>query len=315
MARRLSAIVQCLVPTALMSSPAAKLAATDALRPARWLAAAVILLAACAPASAVPPAPVDSPKAGDRARKPSDLWNGSGLDARLLFQGEIDQLPEPPYMLRVTELEMAAGASIDPHTHVGPGVQVVLSGAFTVIDPESQTATVHEARPDRPHPVYYSGLQTRYSTENRGPVDNRLFMAEILPRSRGFEGNQRFDTEAGPHNRGGIRSGPYVQVMLDKLPEPPLMVRVTQIDMGSKAKTPEYTRPGPGLFFTASGQATFRRQSALWITTQGAGGYFFDDGEEPIILENKPITPSRVIAVEFLPAALGRQPSTVPTGQ
>jgi len=275
---------------------------------------AALLLAACGPTLSAPPT-ADSSRSADRARKPSNLWDGSGFDARVLFQQEIDQLPEPPHMLRVTELEMAPGASIDPHTHLGPGVQVVLSGAVAVIEAESKAASVYEASHDNPHPVYYSGLQTKYSTENPGSIDNRLFMAEILPRSRGFEGNQKYDTEVGPHNRGGIRSGPYVQVPLERLPEPPLMARVTQIDMGPKAKTPEYTRPGPGLFFTVSGQSTFRRQAALWISTHGAGGYFFDDGAEPTVLENKPITPSRVIAVEFLPASLGRQPSTVPTGR
>ena len=93
------------------------------------------------------------------------------------------------------------------------------------------------------------------------------------------------------------------------------MVRVTQIDMGPKGKTPEYTRPGPAIFFVASGQGTFRNQDKLRIVTNGAGGYFYEDGVEPSILENKPITPNRIVAVEFLPASLGKQPSTVPTGR
>ena len=63
-----------------------------------------------------------------------------------------------------------------------------------------------------------------------------------------------------------------------------------------------------------SGQATFRHHGQLQIATQGAGGYFADTAVEPVILENKPITPARLLAVEFLPASLGKQPSTVPTG-
>jgi hypothetical protein len=93
------------------------------------------------------------------------------------------------------------------------------------------------------------------------------------------------------------------------------MIRVTQIDMGPKAKTPEYTRAGPGLFFVANGQATFRRDAELFIATNGAGGYFFDEGTRPMVIENKPVAPNRVVAVEFLPASLGKQPSTVPTGR
>jgi len=210
---------------------------------------------------------------------------------------------------------MAPGATIDPHFHLGPGAQVVLSGAFTVVDPQTSAPEVYESTPTTPFAVYYTGLNTRYSTENRSAASNRLFMTEILPRNRGFLGNQQFDSDGVTHNQGGVRSGPYLQVPIDRLPDSLLVVRVTQIDMGPKSKTPEYTRPGPGLFCVASGQGTFRRQAALSIVTNGAGGYFFEDGSEPIILENKPITPNRIVAVEFLPASLGKQPSTVPTGQ
>ena len=278
-------------------------------------AGAVGLLVACTAAPPSQPTVAPATRASGRANKPTDLWNGPGLEARVLFQREVDRLPEAPYMLRVTELEMSPGATIDPHTHLGPGVQVVLAGAFTVIDAQTGQEAVHEVGPKNPFPVYYTGLTWRYSTANRGARDNRLFMAEILPRSRGFLGNQQFDVEGVPHNQGGIRSGPYVQVPLERLPEPPLMVRVTQIDMGPKGKTPEYTRPGPALFFVVSGQGTFRNQDQLWIATTGAGGYYFEDGVEPSILENKPITPNRILAVEFLPASLGKQPSTVPTGR
>jgi quercetin dioxygenase-like cupin family protein len=270
------------------------------------------LIAACATQPSAPAA--REPLRSYRPPKSADLWNGSGLDARVLFQREVDRLPDAPHMLRVTELEMAPGASIDPHSHLGPGVQVVLSGAVTVIDSQTSESSVYEPTAAAPFPVYYSGLTTRYSIENRGPTGNRLFMTEILPRSRGFLGNQQFDMEGVTHNQGGVRSGPYVQVPLERLPEGPLMVRVSQIDMGPKAFTPEYTRPGPGLFLIVSGQATFRRQADLVITTNGAGGYFFEDGSAPTILENKPNSPNRIVAIEFLPASLGTQPSTMPTG-
>jgi quercetin dioxygenase-like cupin family protein len=279
-------------------------------------ASAAGLLAACgAPAPPPSPAETSSARSAERARKPADLWNGSGLDARVLFQRELDQLPEGPFMLRVTELEMEPGARIDPHAHLGPGVQVVLAGAFTVKEAAAQTPVEYGATPARPYPVYYTGQTIWYSTENRGPTWNRLFMAELMSRSRGFLGNQQFETEGTVHNSGGVRSGPYLQAPFELLAEPPLMVRVSQIDMGPKGKTPEYTRPGPGVFFVVSGQGTFRYQDALSIHTQGAGGYFFDPAVEPMILENKPITPNRLIAVEFLPASLGKQPSTVPTGR
>ena len=278
-------------------------------------AGTVGLLVACTVAPPAQPTVAPATRMADRAGKPRDLWNGPGLDARVLFQQEVDRLPEAPHMLRVTELEMSPGATIDPHTHLGPGVQVVLGGAFTVVDAQNGQETLHETSQKTPFPVYYTGLAWRYSTANRGSIDNRLFMTEILPRSRGFLGNQQFDAEGGSHNQGGIRSGPYVQVPLERLPEPPLMVRVTQIDMGPKGKTPEYTRPGPAIFYLVSGQGTFRNQDQLSIATTGAGGYYFEDGLEPSILENKPITPNRILAVEFLPASLGKQPSTVPTGR
>lgn len=280
--------------------------------PVELLASLAILGACSAPAA---PTVATEPPRSERARKPVDLWNGPGIDAKVLLQQELDRLPDGPFMLRVTELEMSPGASIDPHAHLGPGVQVVLSGVFTTVETSTAAVRTYEANPGAPYPVFSSGLQTRFSTENRHLTDNRLFMAELLPQSRGFLGNQQFDKEGGTHNRGGIRSGPYVQEKLDRLPEPPLMVRVTQIDMGPKGKTPEYTRPGPALFFVASGQATFRRQNDLYIATNGTGGYYFDDAADPIVLENKPITPNRLIAVEFLPASLGKQPSTVPTGR
>jgi quercetin dioxygenase-like cupin family protein len=286
---------------------------------ARVAGATAALLVACGPAPSLPgQTPPAEPTRGAANRpgaaKPVELWDKDGLDRKLLFQQEVDRLPESPHMLRVTELEMSPGASIDPHTHLGPGVQVVLKGAFTSIESATGRTEVYEASASRPFPVFGTGMLTRYSLENRSPADNRLFMVELLPRSREFLGNQQFDTEGTVHNQGGVRSGPYAQEPIEKLPDGPLMLRVTQIDMGPKAKTTEYTRPGPAIFFVVSGQATFRRQSQLWITTTGAGGYFFEDGS-PIILENKPITPNRLIAVELLPASLGKQPSTIPTGR
>jgi quercetin dioxygenase-like cupin family protein len=281
-----------------------------------WALGAVsALLVACAPASPstmLPPPKGDSRSASGAAR-PADLWNGSGLDVKVLLQQEVDRLPEAPLMLRVTELEMEPAAGVDPHTHLGPGVQIVLSGQFTTIDAATGLSTIFDSTAATPFPAYYSGMARKYSTENRGTGWNRLFMVELLPRNRGFLGNQQFDSE-GVHNHGGVRSGPYLQLPLERLPDDPLMVRVSQIDMGPKAKTPEYTRPGPAVFYVVSGQATFRHQAQLQIATQGAGGYFADDAAEPVILENKPITPARLLAVEFLPASLGKQPSTVPTG-
>jgi quercetin dioxygenase-like cupin family protein len=297
-------------PPAWSAGPAA-----SALSRRRFLAgtAGLLLLASCAPTPTLPP--TAAPTSVERSGKPVDLWNGAGLDAKVLFQREIDRLPEAPYMLRVTELEMAPGASIDPRTHLGPGGQILLSGAVTTVETAGGATTTYEASSSNPFPVFASGMETKYSSENRGSSWNRLFMAEILPRSREFLGNQRFDSEGVVHNQGGVRSGPYVQEALDDLPAPPLMLRVSLIEMGPKGKTPEYTRPGPAVFFVVEGQATFRRQEDLFITTHGVGGYFVDHGGKPIILENKPITPSKVIAVEFLPAALGKQPSTVPTGR
>jgi hypothetical protein len=278
-------------------------------------AAASGLLLACTPQSAPTAAPKATAVAGAKApsTQPKDLWDGAGIDRRLLLQHEVDKLPDGPHMLRVTELEMEPGASIDPHSHLGPGAQVVLSGSFTMLDAQSGATAVLEPSQSVPFPTLYSGQTTRYSTENRGGAWNRLFMVELMSQSREFLGNQQFDTEGGVHNRGGVRSGPYLQLKLQRLPESPLMLRVTQIDMGPKARSPEYIRPGPGVFAIISGQVTFRRQSDLFITTQGAGGYYADEGE-PIILENKPITPNRLIAVELLPASLGKQPSTFPTG-
>ena len=272
--------------------------------------AALLGLAACAPPAPSTPTAA-RPQSG---RKPEQLWDRRGLDVAVLFQHEIDELPEAPFMLRVTELEMEPGASIDPRTHLGPGAQVLLSGQVTTIEASAGAAATYQPSKEAPFPVFYSGRRIKYSSENRGAEWNRLFMAEVLPRSREFLGNQQFDTEGEVHNQGGVRSGPYVQDAIE-LPEPPLMIRVSLIDMGPKAKTPEYTRPGPGVFFVASGQATFRRQDELFIATQGAGGYFLDDASRPIILENKPITPNQLVAVEFLPASLGKQPSTVPTGR
>ena len=67
--------------------------------------AAASLVAACGSAAPARPAPTDPPKGADRSAKPVDLWNGAGIDAKVLFQREVDQLPEAPYMLRVTELD------------------------------------------------------------------------------------------------------------------------------------------------------------------------------------------------------------------
>ncbi|MCC7105537.1 MAG: hypothetical protein IT307_10375 [Chloroflexi bacterium] len=230
------------------------------------------------------------------------------MDVRVLGQWNVDRLPDGPLMLRVTELEMEPGARIFDHSNLGVGGHFVISGTFTVVDSVSGEATDFG-----PGAGYYEGMTGRRRAVNRNSDWNRQFMAELLPRSRGFLGNFQFDQDGVTHNEGGIRSGPYLQQAVDAIPEGPVMVRMSEITMGPKAKTPAYTRPGPALFFVQSGQATFRHEALGQIVTQGAGGYYLDPGVEPIMLENKPIVPATVIAVEFLPRSLGRSPSTVPS--
>jgi quercetin dioxygenase-like cupin family protein len=297
----------------LLGGAAGLLAACQAGPPPQATPAAKPSLAPAPPSSRSQNAP--KPNTPPTGGKPADLWNGAGLEAKVLLQADVDQLPEGPFMVRVTELQMSPGATIDPHTHLGPGAQVVLAGAFTLIDGQTNAETVYQSTEGAPYPAFYTGMNWRYATANRGSVENHLFMTEILPQSRAFLGNQQFDTEGTTHNTGGVRSGPYLQTPLDSLPDGPLVVRVTLINMGSKAKTPEYIRPGPALFYVLSGQGTFRNEDRLSIVTTGAGGYYLETGQEPSILENKPTTPNRILAVEFLPASVGKGPSTIPTGR
>lgn len=232
----------------------------------------------------------------------------SALKGTVLFQREIDRLPESPLMLRVTELEMEPGARIFEHQQLGPGAHIMLKGSITVSDSASGGSETHSAGS-----VYYEGMDPLHSATNAASDANHILLVELLPRSRGFDGNQQF-IASGKHNEGEIRSGPFVQMPLDRLPEGPLMFRVTDIAFGPKAKSDEHTRLGPTLFYVTQGLATVRREASLQISTYGTNGYFFETGLDPIVLENKPASTARILMAEVLPASLGDGPSTLLTG-
>ncbi|MDP8924190.1 MAG: hypothetical protein M3O34_15105 [Chloroflexota bacterium] len=226
------------------------------------------------------------------------------------LQQVLERLPEGgPYVMRVTELEMEPGTRIFEHRQIGPGAHVVLDGEITIEDIQAGSVATYRAGQ-----AYYEGMDWLHRAVNRGIEANRVMMVDILPASRGFDGQQQF-TERGRHNEGELRSGPYVQIPLTELPESPLMLRVTDMEFGPKAKTEEHVRVGPSIFYVAKGTATIRKDWDNSSATYGTNGYFFESGQEPFILENKPARPARFIAIELLPASLGDAPSTIPTDQ
>jgi quercetin dioxygenase-like cupin family protein len=238
---------------------------------------------------------------------PRRAW-GDDIKVRVPFQQPIDRLPDgAPYVMRVTELEMEPGAKIYEHRQLGVGAHVVVRGSMTIENLDSGEAKTYESGQ-----AYYEGLGPLHRAENRGPQMNRVVMVDILPASRGFDGTQEF-TAPGRHNEGGLRSGPYVQIPLGELPPGELMLRVSDMTFGPKAKMVEHTRLGPAIFFVQEGTATVRKDWDNSSQTYGTDGYFFEDGREPLILENKPAKPARFLAIELLPTSVGDQPSTVPT--
>ena len=249
------------------------------------------------PARATPPFPT---------RAPAPAW-GNNVRVQVPLQQRLDQLPDgAPYVFRVTELEMEPGARIFEHRQLGVGAHLVMRGAMTIHDLDQGSSATY-----RPGQAYFEGLEPLHSAENDGSSANRVLMFDILPASRGFDGQQRFTSE-GKHNEGEVRSGPYVQIPLRDLPEGPLMLRVTDMAFGPKAKTEVHARLGPTIFFVQEGTATIRKDWDNSSNTYGTNGYFYESGREPFILENKPATPARYVAVEILPASVGDGPSTVP---
>jgi hypothetical protein len=228
----------------------------------------------------------------------------NAIDGRVLYQKAFDRVPEGALLLRLTELEMEPGAKIFEHRQLGPGLHLVHRGSISYTDVESQQTETYQSGQ-----VYYEGMDPLHSVANTGQVANRVLEAELVPRDRGFDGNQAF-TDRGKHNEGEVRSGPYVQYKLDNLPEGPLMMRVSEIKFGPKSKTVEHTRMGPALFRVEQGGLTIRKEALLNMMTYGTDGYFFDTGTEPLILENKPASPMRVLMFEILPASIGDSPST-----
>jgi hypothetical protein len=248
---------------------------------------------------AIPPFPT---------RAPAPVW-GSNVTATTRFQQVIDRMPEgAPYVFRVTELEMEPGTRILDHRQLGVGAHVVMRGGITIDDLDRKSSATYQAGQ-----AYFEGLDPLHRAVNAGTTANRILMFDILPSSRGFDGQQQF-TDKGRHNEGELRSGPYVQVPLSDLPSGPLMLRVTDLAFGPKARSVEYVHMGPTLMFVAEGTATVRKNWDNSSTTYGTNGYFFENGREPYILENKPATPAHFIAVEILPASVGGGPTTIPTG-
>jgi quercetin dioxygenase-like cupin family protein len=228
----------------------------------------------------------------------------NAVEGQVLYQKALDRVPEGALLLRLTELEMEPGAKIFEHRQLGPGVHLVHRGSITYTDIASQQADTYQSGQ-----VYYEGMDPLHAVANNGQVANRVLMADLVPRDRGFDGNQAF-TDRGKHNDGEVRSGPYVQYKLDNLPEGPLMLRVSEIKFGPKSKTVEHTRMGPVLFRVEQGGLTIRKEASLHMMTYGTDGYFFDAGTEPLVLENKPASPMRVLMFEVLPAIIGDGQST-----
>jgi quercetin dioxygenase-like cupin family protein len=238
-------------------------------------------------------------------RAPGPVW-GNTVKTRVPLQQTLDRMPAgAPYTFRVTELEMEPGARIFEHRQIGVGAHVVVRGAITIDDLDHGTSATYQ-----PGQTYFEGLEPLHRAQNDGREANRVLMFDILPASRGFDGQQQFTSE-GRHNEGEVRSGPYVQVPLRDLPDGPLMLRVTEMAFGPKAKTETHARLGPTIFYVQEGTATVRKDWDNSSNTYGTNGYFYESGREPFILENKPARPATFIAVEILPAAIGDGPSTI----
>jgi len=238
-------------------------------------------------------------------RAPSTVW-GNNVKAVIPLQHVIEEMPgNGPYVFRVTELEMEPGAQIFPHRQLGPGAHLVVRGSMTIDDLDHGTTTTYQ-----PGQAYAEAQQPLQQYHNDGSVANRVLMFDILPASRGFDGQQQF-TDEGKHNQGEVRSGPYVQMPLRDLPAGPLMLRITDMSFGPKAKTEIHTTVGPAIYFVQEGTATVRKDWDNSSITYGTNGYFYESGKEPFILENKPAAPARFVAVEILPASVGDGPSTV----
>lgn len=241
-------------------------------------------------------------------RPPSAVW-GTNVRTSVALQQRLDPMPPgAPYVFRVTELEMEPGARIFEHRQLGVGGHLVVRGSITIEDLEAKTAATY-----RTGQAYFEGLEPLHRAQNDGREANRVLMFDILSASRGFDGQQRFTSE-GRHNDGEVRSGPYVQIPLRDLPEGPLMLRITDMAFGPKAKTAIHTRLGPAIFYVQEGTATVRKDWDNSSDTYGTDGYFYESGREPFLLENKPARPARFVAVEILPVGLGDGPSTVPFG-
>lgn len=240
---------------------------------------------------------------------PGVAW-GPNVRSRVLLQQDIDALPTTDALnLRITELEMEPGTRIFEHSQIGPGAHVVVRGEITVEMAEGGRAERYQEGQ-----AYFEGIGPLHQAVNQGPRTNRVLMFDMLPAARGFDGTQRF-TARGRHNAGELRSGPYGQVPLSALPPGPLMLRVSELRFGPKAKTVEHTRLGPVVFFVAEGSAHIRKDWANSSLTHGTDGYAFETGSEAFILENKPAVPARYLSVEILPRSVGNGPSTVPTGR
>ena len=241
-------------------------------------------------------------------RAPGPVW-GNNVKATVPLQRPIEEMPGAgPYVFRVTELEMEPGARIFEHWQLGPGAHLVVRGSIAIDDLDHGTSATYQ-----PGQAYMEAQTPLHQANNPGNEANRVLMFDILPASRGFDGQQRF-TADGRHNEGEVRSGPYVQIPLRDLPAGPLMLRVTDMAFGPKAKTDIHTRLGPTIFYVQEGTATVRKDWDNSSDTYGTNGYFYESGKEPFILENKPARPARYVAVEILPASIGDGPSTVLVG-
>ena len=178
----------------------------------------------------------------------------------------------------------------------------------------STISTTARRRPTRPGQAYFEGLDPLHRAMNA-----RLGY-EPHPDVRPAAGKPGLRRPAAVHRARAVTTkasfapGHTSRCRLRELPDGPLMLRVTDLAFGPKARSVEYVTIGPTLFFvpraprrSARTGTTARPRTARTATSSSAGA-------SRISWKTSRPRQAHFIAVEILPASVGDGPTTIPTG-
>ncbi len=204
----------------------------------------------------------------------------------VLFQAALEELPQPPAVIRLVRITLEPGASVPLHTHPGPEFGRVESGTLTVlVDGEAVIAeggdgdTPQQARVPPVGEAFdlTAGDQIVYPSDvpfgfaNRGQETTSVLAALIVPAGSGRPpASSWVDGTPTPDALTGVSSQILGDAVAIQWPANPHLVVLDRLALAPGQSIPG--RGGPVLLAVESGRFGFALVDGQFQVTRGASG-------------------------------------------